>query len=180
MGFGICGDFLEIPLSASIKGKKALGRLGREIRKDGSGRTKRLDMSFFFSQFSSARGIGSDTVALFVYILHPDCFFLKFSRLGKNKGGRREPSKTKMDLGVTRPGSILTKVGEGRTGDPANQLSLIVGGSKTVDYLYIYALTSYFLSSATLSDLIGHTPIPVGLFPQRFTLPTEPRKKSHL
>lgn len=85
-------------------------------------------MPVFFSQFSSARGIGSDTVALFVYILHTDCFFLKFSRLGKNKGGRRERSKTKMDLGVTRPGSILTKVGEGRTGDPVNQLSLIVGG----------------------------------------------------
>lgn len=128
MGFGIFGDSLEIPLSASIKEKKALGRLGRETRKDGSGRTNRLDMPVFFSQFSSARGIGSDTVALFVYILHTDCFFLKFSRLGKNNGGRRERSKTKMDLGVTRPGSILTKVGEGRTGDPANQLSLIVGG----------------------------------------------------
>lgn len=141
MGFGICGDFLEIPLSASIKGKKALGRLGRETRKDESGRTKRLDMSFFFSQFCSARGIGSDTVALFVYILHTDCLFLKFSRLGKNKGGRREPSKTKMDLGVTRPGSILTNVGEGRTGDPANQLSLLswagILQTKTVDYLYM-------------------------------------------
>lgn len=81
-------------------------------------------MPVFFSQFSSAREIGSDTV----YILHTVCFFLKFSRLGKKKGGTEGTQQDEDGFGSDPTRSILTKVGEGRTGDPANQLCLIVGG----------------------------------------------------